>query len=183
MSLCYRGTGEGSLPRSGYGICGDAARLPLRWLDLRHNRGMNGGYRVFDHTADVGLEAWGLSPSEAFAAAARGMVAIMLGQDPLEWSGNGAPCEFDVNIEGADWEELLVNWLAEILFHVEVDGFVPRGIEIAECAPPRCRSFLSGVCAEESGSFGGVGIKAVTYHQLKLEVGTARTELRLIFDI
>ena len=36
---------------------------------------MNAGYRLLDHTADVGLIAWGPDPAQAFTEAARGMRA------------------------------------------------------------------------------------------------------------
>jgi SHS2 domain-containing protein len=141
------------------------------------------GYRITEHTADVGIVAWGPDPSSAFAEATKGMFAIVLGQDPQEWRGSGQTRVLDVEVEGQTWDELLVNWLAELVFHFDVDGFVPVQTGIEECAPPRCSAHLEGVLLDDPEEAGGVGIKAVTYHQLAVRVGEGRTELRVIFDI
>ena len=37
------------------------------------------GFAFLEHTADVGVKAWGPDPGAAFAAATRGMYAIILG--------------------------------------------------------------------------------------------------------
>lgn len=131
----------------------------------------------------MGLAAWGADPAQAFAQAAWGMFAIILGADPAGWTGSGAPRAREVSVAGADWPELLVNWLVELLFHFDVDGLVPRRIAMAHCTPPRCAARLEGVCLADPGQAVGVGIKAVTYHQLVVQVAPQRTDLRVIFDI
>ncbi len=146
-------------------------------------RTQESGYEILEHTADIGVTAWGPTPSEAFAAAARGMFAIILGCDPLEWHGHGRPSAIEVEATGADWPALLVNWLSELLFHFEVDSFVPLGYEFSACMPPRCHARVTGRILERLDDVGGVGIKAVTYHQIAVQVGETRTDVRVIFDI
>ena len=82
------------------------------------------GYRLLDHTADAGVRAWGPDPQHAFAQATRGMFAIIFGGDPPEWPENLALETLEIAVEGADWPSLLVNWLAEFVFHFDVVGFV-----------------------------------------------------------
>ena len=141
------------------------------------------GYRIIEHTADAGIVAWGPDPQSAFAEAARGMFAIALGQDPQAWQGSGRSQTLEVEVEGQSWDELLVNWLAELIFHFDVDEFVPRQISFDECAPPRCSAHLAGFRLDDPEEAGGVGVKAVTYHQLSVRVSADRTELQVIFDI
>lgn len=141
------------------------------------------GYRIVEHTADVGIVAWGPDPRRAFTEATWGMFAIVLGQDPQGWHGSGRPHALDIKVEGQTWDELLVNWLAELVFYFDVDGFVPHQINFEECAPPRCSAHLEGITLDNPEQAGGVGIKAVTYHQLAVQVGDDRTELQVIFDI
>lgn len=146
-------------------------------------RTQESGYEILEHTADIGVTAWGPTPADAFAAAARGMFAIMLGYDPQEWRGNGRPATIEVEVTGEDWPALLVNWLSELLFHFEVDWFVPLSYEFHECAPPRCQARVTGRNLERLDDVSGVGIKAVTYHQIAVQVGETRTDVRVIFDI
>jgi SHS2 domain-containing protein len=141
------------------------------------------GYKLLDHTADAGVAAWGPDAETAFAQALRGMFAIVLGHDPA-WPEEGAPAEtLVVEVEGADWSGLLVNWLARFVFYFDVDGFVPVAVEFQRCEPPRCEATVRGVYLGGPEQAGGVGIKAVTYHQLEVNIAPERAEVRVIFDI
>jgi hypothetical protein len=96
--------------------------------------------------------------------------------------GIGLP-EIRVEVEGAGWPDLLVNWLAEQVFCFDVDGFVPNRIDFALCEPTRLEARLRGIAMADPGDTNGTAIKAVTYHQLEVDVRHGRTELRVIFDI
>lgn len=110
------------------------------------------------------------------------MYALMLGQDPLDEPTATALETQDVQVEGDDWEQLLVNWLAELLGLYEVDSFVPTHITMDACAPPRGAARLRGRQAA-SGEAVGVAVKAVTYYQMKVDIGADRTDVQVIFDI
>ena len=144
---------------------------------------MEPGYRIFDHTADVGLDGWGSTAAEAFAAAARGMFAIILGADPTTIGGVGPARPLTIEAAGEGWGELLVNWLVEFLFQFEVDDIVPLRIAMHACQPPRCAAGVEGAAIENADAPAGVGVKAVTYHDLKVEVAPERTDIHVIFDI
>lgn len=141
------------------------------------------GYRLLDHTADAGVVAWASTPAGAFAMAARGMFEIVLGEDPENWVGAGEPAELRVEAEGSGWADLLVNWLAELIYLFDVEGFVPTHVEFDLCEPPACAAGVRGITLENPGDTYGTAIKAVTYHQLEVHVTPERTELRVIFDI
>lgn len=139
------------------------------------------GYETFEHTADVGVHAWAPTPSEAFAQAARGMFAIMLGPGPVEQAASSGTDTVEIDVAGEDWPELLVNWLAELLFLYQADGFIPGSFAFSECAPPRCRAEVRGLYQREPTP--GLTIKGVTYHQLTVNVDPVRTEVRVILDV
>ncbi len=141
------------------------------------------GYALLDHTADVGVRAWGPDAAAAFAQAARGLFAIVLDADPTAWTGRGEPVVRTASAEGTTWQALLVNWLAELLYLFEVERFVPRTIAVHECAPPRIAATLGGIVLASMDEAGGTAVKAVTYHQLAVEIGPKRSEVRVILDI
>ena len=68
----------------------------------------------------------------------------MLGEDPSEAEEPYAGEEMDVEAEGGDWSDLLVNWLAELVFLFDTEQFVPTEVTIAQCEPPRCAGRLRG---------------------------------------
>lgn len=141
------------------------------------------GYALLDHTADVGVRAWGPDPATAFVQAARGLFAIVLDADPVSWYGAGEAATREASAEGDTWQALLVNWLAELLYLFEVDRFVPREIAMEFCEPPRVTATLRGTVLASMDEAAGTAVKAVTYHQLAVEIASERTELRVILDI
>jgi len=145
--------------------------------------GEEAGYTLFEHTADAGLVAWGPSPESAFYEATRGMFALMLGQDPSELDMEGESEQVSIQVGGEAWDDLLVSWLAEVLFYFDTEGLVPLRVDFQGCAPPACAADLQCVRVDDPEQIGGVGVKAITYHQLYVRVEENRTELRVIFDI
>lgn len=139
------------------------------------------GFALLDHTADIGVRTWGPTPAAAFAAAARGMYAIALGSDAVR--ATGPAIERPIAVSGDTWPDLLVNWLAELLFILSVDGLVIQEFMVSDCAPPRCTATVMGVALEDEDQGAGGEIKAVTYHQLHIDVQPDRTTIQVIFDI
>ena len=68
-------------------------------------------YELIEHTADVGIKAYGKNISEAFANAAKGMFDIITDNSEIESIG-----EYEIHMQAHDLEQLLVDWLSELLF-------------------------------------------------------------------
>ena len=109
------------------------------------------------------------------------MYAIALGGDPAQVGGSRVARS--IAVDGATWDDLLVNWLAELLFHLSVDGLVAQDFDISACVPPRCVARVSGCILDDEDRNEGGEIKAVTYHHLAVDVQPDRTTLRVLFDI
>ena len=72
-----------------------------------------------DHTADLGLRATAATLNEAFSEAARGLFALMLdirAVQPRE--------EYVVRLEARSDDDLLVEWLSDLLAQKELTGLV-----------------------------------------------------------
>ena len=82
-------------------------------------------FRVLEHTADVGFEAFGSTREEAFANAARALMNIVVDLDSVD-----PAAAVPVQAEGSDPPDLLVNWLSEILYLYDAEGWVFRGFEV-----------------------------------------------------
>lgn len=142
------------------------------------------GYRLLEHTADAGLVAWGPQPADAFAEATRGMFALILGAEPGELAQEMSEAEsLHVRSTGEEWDDLLVNWLADVLFLFDTEGLVPIEVHFTSCSPPTCEATILCRRLTDATQAGGVGVKAITYHQLYVNVSPSRTELQVIFDI
>ncbi len=137
------------------------------------------GYRIIDHTADIGLEATGNTLEEAFENAAKGMFAILSDNSEII-----PKKEEVVSVEGDDLEGLLVEFLSRLLFLYEVEGmlFSEFSIRIDE---QRGQFLIEGTAKgepydPERHSY-PLEIKAVTYHML--EVVSDPPFVRVIFDL
>jgi len=122
-------------------------------------------YELIDHTADVGIKAYGKTLSEAFENAAKGMFDIITDNSEIESVG-----QYDLELEAPDLEQLLVDWLSELLYlnsaRNQVFGFFK--IELDE-KNKKLKAKVFGEKFDLSKHKIGAEIKAVTYHMLEVK--------------
>jgi SHS2 domain-containing protein len=75
--------------------------------------------------ADLLIEGCGNTLGEAFAGAALGMYNAIT---PLE--GITEREEFEVEVKGMDLENLLFNFLDELLFRADTEGLIAKSLEV-----------------------------------------------------
>ncbi len=88
-------------------------------------------FEVIDHTADIGIAAYGADLKEAFANAAYALFSLMI---DLEGVGD-ASC-YDVEVTAEDRAELLVAWLNELIYLLDVENISLRGLKSANSTRP-----------------------------------------------
>jgi SHS2 domain-containing protein len=120
------------------------------------------GHELLEHTADVGIRAGGSTPEEVFAAAAEGMAELMGAWFP------GEGHERKVEVESTDRPGLLVAWIDELLFLHESEDAVFGAFDVDSVTERRLRARVL-VSARGVRELEDVGIKAGTYHRLRLE--------------
>lgn len=135
-------------------------------------------YEILEHTADIGFRAWGPSPSELFRNAARAMMAIAT--EPETLSGFE---ERELETRGGDYPDLMVNWLSEVLYLFDTNQFAARDFRVDDIAADRLRATLIGEPREPERHPWELIIKAVTYHQLKVEQQNSRWQAEVFLDI
>ncbi len=136
------------------------------------------GWTFLDHTADIRMEARGETLEDLFANAALGLTSL-LASEPA----GPADTEIDVVLEGADYEQLIVDWLREILFHYHVRGFILVQPHLTGLSENRIEARLSGITARDEQALPGMEIKAVTYHGLSIQKTDEGYCARILFDV
>ncbi len=137
-----------------------------------------GNYRLLEHTADMGIEAWATTLDALFVCAARGLLEILFGRRcPVE-----AQQKLKIELQAANWEELLVAWLGEILFLVEQRGFCPAVFHLEELVDHRLTVRLVGEYTRE-GLSPLREVKAVTYHRLLVQEQSGGWQARVYLDL
>ncbi|MGH2349388.1 MAG: archease [bacterium] len=121
-------------------------------------------YEIFEHTADVGIEARGASLPEVFASAAEGMMSLLIDPGAVR-----AAEHREVRMAADDLEGLLVDWLNELLVLLNADGFVPGGFDVTEVSEsPALVADISGEPVDPARHRFRLDIKAATYHQVRV---------------
>ena len=135
-------------------------------------------YELIDHTADVGIKAYGKTLSESFENAAKAMFDIITDESEIESTG-----QYDIELSNDDLEQLLVDFLSELLYLHDtknlVFGFFKVDIDEKE------KKLEAKVCGEKfdlSKHKIGSEIKAVTYHMLEIKKNKKFT-VQVLFDI
>jgi len=72
------------------------------------------GFELTEHTADVGVRAWGPSVDAVFEQAALAMLSLMYSCRTVDERH-----EYSLRVEAADAELLLAAWLNELLYQVD----------------------------------------------------------------
>ena len=136
-------------------------------------------YELIDHTADVGIKAYGKTLAEAFENAAKAMFDIITDKSEIENIG-----QYDIKLEAENLEELLVDWLSELLYLHSAQNLVFGFFKIVDFddKKPRLHAHVFGEKLNISKHKIGTEIKAVTYHMLEVR-NKKPYYVQVLFDI
>jgi len=81
-------------------------------------------YRFLNHTADAQFQAYGDSLEEAFQNAAEAVASLMWSVKKIK-----PRIKRKINARGRDEEQLLLNFLEEILYLLELEDFLFHSVE------------------------------------------------------
>jgi SHS2 domain-containing protein len=135
---------------------------------------MSGTYEELDHTADWALRIHGKDMSELCLHAASAMLAACGGRP-----GTEAPVERRVSLQAGNREVLLVRWLQEVLYSIDVFHRLPTRIVVVVSAELE----LSARWQETDLAAIDKPIKAVTYSGLAVREVDGRLEATVVFDV
>jgi SHS2 domain-containing protein len=86
-----------------------------------------------------------------------------------------------VELRGSSREELLVDWVNELIFRVWGEGWVPADVRIESCGSRRVRAVLAGPRLAAGGL--AKEVKAASYHGLRVDRRRGRWTATLILDV
>ncbi len=135
-------------------------------------------FRILEHTADVGFEAFGSTRKEVFENAARALLQLIVDPACVELSE-----EIQIEVTGADPPSLLVNWLSEILYLYDAEHWLFRDFMLTTLNDHQASGLARGERYNHARHQTNLQIKAVTYHQLSLEECEEGWRARVYVDI
>lgn len=120
-------------------------------------------YETFEHTADVGLRIRAGNLSKLFQDAGRALFSVIVVNldtvRPLQ--------EVTLRVEADDREELLHDWLAELLYTFDAEHMLFSSFQVA-LGETGLTATARGERFDEDRHELDAEVKAITYHGLKL---------------
>ena len=121
-------------------------------------------YETFEHTADIGIRVRAADLNGLFEDAARGLFAVLMANPeavrPVQ--------ELSFRIEAQRLDDLLHDWLAELLFAFDTRRVLLGEFRV-EVSGDRLEASARGEPIDLQRHQLDMEIKAITYHELKVE--------------
>jgi SHS2 domain-containing protein len=143
---------------------------------------MKARFKFLEHTADAFVEAYGTSLEEAFESAGMAFTDVMTTLETVE-----AKTESSFVLEAQDEEALLYSWLEELLLEFELKELLYSRFEVSEIRKTgegfKLTAKAWGEVYDPDRHVSKVGVKAATYHQMKIVKDSGGVVLRFLLDI
>ena len=138
---------------------------------------MGKDFEIVDHIADVGIIAYGADISQAFANAARALFSLITELDDV-----GEFLHRDIELVAPDEESLLVEWLNELIYLFDTENIVFKRFDVTKLNNTQLKARSYGEKVDSSKHRLKTGVKAATYHMLKVNKGDG-CQVQVLFDI
>lgn len=124
------------------------------------------------------MEVYGRTASELFANAAFAVFDIL-----ADLAHVSPTVERKIVVDGEGWEDLLVNYLREVLYMYNGEGLLLKEFSITDINPRHLEGKVEGTPFDPAKHTINTEIKAVTYHQASVKEDRGTWTGRVIFDV
>ncbi|MBL7071118.1 MAG: archease [Candidatus Omnitrophica bacterium] len=135
-------------------------------------------FEIIDHTADISIKAYGKSLKELFRNAAFGMFNIL-----ADLEGITTSTSLELKLDAPDKEELLIEWLDELLYNFYTKQLIFCDFDITELTDKNLTAKVKGRFIGENKNRLKTEIKAATRHDLHITKKEDTYEVRIVFDV
>ena len=139
---------------------------------------MKKDFEFIDHTADIGILAYGAHMKQVFANAARGLFSLITELDSITVTEKR-----DTTVTAPDREALLVNWLNELIYLFEAKELLFNRFDINTITDTQLKAAGYGEKINLAKHELKTQVKAATYHMLKIEQNEDGYRAQVIFDV
>jgi SHS2 domain-containing protein len=135
--------------------------------------------KIFEHTADAGIEVEDKNLSGAFQEVSLAFTEVITG-------GNLPKSEssYIIDLEGNNLDNLLIRYISHLIFLFDTENFIvgSTNLEFFVDKKKKLKGKIYGEFYDESKHGYGVEIKAISYHMLHVSEGPP-SKIKLILDL
>lgn len=139
-------------------------------------------FEFLEHTADVYVAAYGSTLEEAFENAALALFEAMTDTSKVD-----AKVEESVEARGVDEQELLYDWLENLLVRFDETGNLYSRFRVEEIKKVdgeyRLRAKIWGEPFDPEKHPQRTGVKAITYHLMEIRKGAEGVVVKFLLDV
>jgi len=136
------------------------------------------GFEIIDHTADVGVIAYGADLKQLFTNAALALFSLVTEPGSIRQE-----LQRDVKIISEDKDSLLVEWLNELIYLFDAEHILFSRFDIERLTNDGLKASCYGENVDPLRHKIRIGVKAATYHMLKIDKDSNGYRVQIIFDI
>lgn len=135
-------------------------------------------FEIIDHTADIGIIAYGANIKQLFSNASLGLFSLITEVDSIKEN-----IQREVSLSSQDRENLLVELLNELLYIFDMERIVFKRFEFDKLSGSELKVSCFGDKINLSKQKIKREVKAVTYHMLVINKVDNGYKAQIIFDI
>jgi len=135
-------------------------------------------FEIIDHVADVGIVAYGTDAEELFSNAALALFSLITEPESIE-----EKLHLSLEVRSESRDSLLVEWLNELIYIFDVERILFNRFDIRRLTHNELEATCYGEGIDSMKHKIKIGVKAATYHMLKLEQNGDGYKAQIILDI
>ena len=135
-------------------------------------------YRLTTRQSELAVKVTGGSQAELFANSAFALFDVMSDVEKIEIKER-----LSLEVEGADRDDLLVNWMRELLYLYQRSGFLLKEFVIREVKDTSVKAEVCGEKVDPDRHEIKQEIAAVAYHQSRMTKTGNQWTAQLIFEV
>jgi SHS2 domain-containing protein len=135
-------------------------------------------YRLMTRQSELAVRVVGNSQADLFANSAFALFDVMTDLEKIELKER-VPLE----VEGADRDDLMVNWMRELLYLYQGSGYLLKEFQIHEVRDTFVKADVCGEKIDPDRHDMKKEITAVAYQQSRMEKTGSQWTAQLIFEV
>jgi len=135
-------------------------------------------YRLLNRSSDLAIKVFGNNQAELFANSAFALFDLMAEMEHVEVREHLA-----LEVEGVDRDDLMVNWMRELLHLFQGSGYLLKEFRIREAKESYVRADVGGEKFDPDRHELQREFRSVAYHQSRMEKTGDQWTAQVIFEL
>ena len=135
-------------------------------------------YRLMTRQSELAVKVIGNSQADLFANSAFALFDVMTDVEKIEIKER-----LPLEVEGTDRDDLMVNWMRELLYLYQGSGYLLREFQVREVKDTLVKADVCGEKIDPDRHEIKKEVTAVPYHQSRMEKTGNQWTAQLIFEV